>query len=52
MFDTLTKEEKDQLRRTLEWVLVATQTSEETTQAIQKAIEMLRTESPVGPEVV
>ena len=50
MFDSLTQEEKEELRRTLEWVLVATQSTPETRSTIDKVIELLKIETPVGVE--
>jgi len=50
MFDTLTREERDSLCRTLRWVLAATQTTPEGRATIEKAIRALKTEDPVGPE--
>ena len=52
MFSTMTKDERDQLRRTLEWVLKATQASPKLEATILKAIDELRDEEPLGPEVV
>ena len=52
MFDTMTKKERAQLRRTLEWVLKATQASPELEKTILKAIHELTDEEPVSPEVV
>jgi hypothetical protein len=48
----MTKDERDQLRRTLEWVLEATQASPELEMTIRKAIDELCDEEPLGPEVV
>lgn len=52
MFETLTKEEKQELQRTLRWVLVATQVSDAHRETILKTIDLLGEEEPIGPEAV
>ena len=50
MLDRFTRKEKDEIRRTLQWVLAATQTSEESTRTIKRFIDMLEELEPVSPE--
>ena len=52
MFETLTKEEKQELQRTLRWVLVATQVSDAHRETILKTIDLLEEEEPIGPGAV
>jgi len=46
---TLTPGERDELRRVLSWVLVATQMNPEGRATVLKAIDLLETEEPLDP---
>ena len=50
MFDMLSREERETLCRTLQWVLAATQTTPEGRATIEKAIRALKTEDPIDPK--
>jgi len=49
-FTALTLDERDELRRVLSWVIVATQTTPEGRRTINKAIDLLIAEGAVAPE--
>lgn len=49
-FDDLTVAERDELRRVLSWVLVATQSSDKQKLAILKAMALLECEGVLDPE--
>ena len=51
-FSALTADERDELRRVLSWVLAATQTTVEGRATINKAIDLLIAEGPLGPDDV
>ena len=51
-FSALTSDERDELRRVLSWVLAATQTTVEGRATINKAIDLLKAEGPLGPDDV
>lgn len=48
--DSLTASERDELRRVLGWVLVATQSSDKQKLAILKAMALLEVEGVLDPE--
>lgn len=49
-FEDLTPLERDELRRVLSWVLVATQSSDKQKLAILKAMALLECEGVLNPE--